>query len=383
MKLLKLRRSSKAKSETALASSDTSSEFCTMESTINTDEKAVTFVQEKSKIPLLKPSSTDTLDEFMEMQEDATVESESIESEDAGGKSDELEMAVLTEDSSFSDSDDNSVDNLSTEEAGINCREVKAVAYVSKRDMTPTQERWNAITILPNPFVCVYFLLAGMWVSDELIMEAQDRVLSEFNNERMSECFSSSRLFPHLYAMPPLPLIAIVAAIVVHAPFSFLYHWTYAHRLPPGMGRIEHWSRRLDNSFIHVASALISYGTSGQLDYFLANLLFNMDCIYRQLFEPKVIPRRNQSRIFLSMVGYTWPVLRNGQVGLYLQIWAVLAISGWLFAAYPIGGWSHSAFHIGIAMLPPLLMKAALALPSSQDPIHFAAQCAAHQSIIS
>jgi hypothetical protein len=119
----------------------------------------------------------------------------------------------------------------------------------------------------------------------------------------------------------------------------------------------------------------MAYATSGRVDFFLVNALFNMDCIYRQ-FIPKVYPRRNQMRIFLSLVAYTTPLFRRGDWMLCAKLWSLLSISGWLFSQYPIGGWSHSVFHIVMAFVPPLLMTAAMELPSSHAQLEVAAQCA-------
>jgi hypothetical protein len=52
-------------------------------------------------------------------------------------------------------------------------------------------------------------------------------------------------------------------------------------------------------------------------------------------------------------------------------------VSVWLFVRYPLGGWSHSAFHLVIALVPPLIMEAACQLPTSQAAIRMAAKCAA------
>lgn len=51
-----------------------------------------------------------------------------------------------------------------------------------------------------------------------------------------------------------------------------------------------------------------------------------------------------------------------------------------LFVKYPFGGWSHGLFHLILAFLPHLAMKAAVALEPSQHQILLAAKCAASQS---
>lgn len=247
--------------------------------------------------------------------------------------------------------------------------------YSSKRKMTATQEKWNALTMIPSPLYCLYYLLAGSWVDTSLSTAASVTDLDVIADATV--CLPPS-VWHNLPALPPLPVVAVAAAIVVHAPFSFLYHWTYAVR----PDNLQHWSRRLDQSFIHIASALVSYGTSGSWDYFVANALFNADCVYRQ-FRPTVRPRQNQIRITASILAYTLPILRRGDIHSFVQAWIVLALGGFLFSKYPIGGWSHSAFHMVMCVLPPLIMRVAATVPAAQAQMHLAAQCALASSTTS
>lgn len=245
--------------------------------------------------------------------------------------------------------------------------------YMAKREMTPFQERMNAVTVMPGGFYCIMFVISGAWLSPMFVDEygKSPAAAAPFDE---TQCLRWSWM-PHLHAAPPLPLVAAALGIVAHAPFSFIYHWKFAHRLPAGLPRTNHWSRRMDQAMIHFCSACMAYATSGRWDYFLVNALFNLDCIYRQ-FIPKVYPRRNQMRIFISLVAYTLPLLRRGDMELFIKLWSLLGISGWLFGLYPIGGWSHSVFHIVMAFVPPLLMEAAMELPSSHHQLEIAAQCA-------
>jgi hypothetical protein len=243
--------------------------------------------------------------------------------------------------------------------------------YMARREMTPLQERMNAITVIPGAFYCFLFLLSGAWLDKSLVdevIESNDLPVDE------SLCVASSWL-PHLHAFPPLPVVAAAFGIICHAPFSFIYHWSYAHRLTR-YARTNHWSRRMDQAMIHFCSASMSYATSGRLDFFFANLLFNADCFYRQ-FKKQVRPKRNQLRIAISVVAYTIPILRRGDWELFTKLWILFSISFILFGFYPIGGWSHSVFHLVMVFVPPLLMDAAIDLPASQEQLKLAAQCAA------
>jgi hypothetical protein len=254
--------------------------------------------------------------------------------------------------------------------------EVDFEEYRSKRKMSQMQERWNAITMIPSPLYCVYYILSGVWVhsapsgaSDRLPDGDFLRSSSNNSGDVVSHCLPLSR-WHSMPALPPLPVLAVAIAIILHAPFSIIYHWRYATTYD-----IAHWSRRLDQSFIHVASALVSYATSGSWDYFCANVLYNVECIYR-LHLPRVRPRANQMRITISILAYVFPILRRGDIVLFLQLSIVLGVGGWLFSSYPIGGWSHAAFHIVMCLLPPLIMEAASELPVSQSQMEIASTCA-------
>ncbi|KAG7353926.1 hypothetical protein IV203_003282 [Nitzschia inconspicua] len=245
--------------------------------------------------------------------------------------------------------------------------------YMAKREMSPFQERMNAVTVMPGAFYCIMFVLSGAWLSPSFVQEHSKSVMAAAPFDD-TQCLNWSWM-PHLHAAPPIPLVAAALGIVAHAPFSFIYHWKFAHRLPAGLPRTNHWSRRMDQAMIHFCSACMAYATSGRVDFFLVNALFNLDCIYRH-FTPKVYPRRNQMRIFLSLVAYTIPLLRRGDWDLFFKLWSLFTVSGWLFGQYPIGGWSHSVFHIVMAFVPPLLMTAAVELPASHKQLEVAAQCA-------
>jgi hypothetical protein len=176
-------------------------------------------------------------------------------------------------------------------------------------------------------------------------------------------------------ALPPLPVVAVFMGIALHAPFSFLYHWQYAFQ-----HGAKHWSRRMDQAMIHVCSACLSFGATGHVPFFAANVVYNLDCGYR-LFSPHERPLRNQVRIIVSVLLYTLPILWRGDVTLFVQLWMVFLVSGWCFATYPIGGWSHTVFHLVIALAPRLMLRAAATLPASAAQLELAAQCVVRSSI--
>lgn len=222
---------------------------------------------------------------------------------------------------------------------------VDAQAFLDKRVMTPTQERFNAITMIPGMIYSLYYILAGCWVT--ATAPDQQENFTSFPQSETSEwasmaweafgnehgwierigCINSS-LFPHLPALPPLPVVAAAVGILVHSPFSMLYHWRYATIIESSQ-RVQHWSRRLDHAFIHFASSCAAYATSGRVDFFLLNAAFNLDCAYRQ-FEERVRPKRNLSRIITSVHLYLLPLLVYGQYALFLQFYLMFIVGGWV-----------------------------------------------------
>ena len=252
-----------------------------------------------------------------------------------------------------------------------------AEEYLDKRVMTDTQEWCNAITMLPGMLYAIHFILAGCWVQEDNIFQSNGRFNMAPGNEHDwvegVGCISCY-LFPYLTALPPLPVFAAALGMVGHSPFSMFYHWKCATTIKPSM-RIKHWSRRVDHSFIHFASACASYATTGSKTYFLLNAIFNLDSAFRQ-FEEKICPRRNVTRIGLSIILYILPVLLNGHYFLVFQFGILFGLGGWLFVGYPLGGWSHAMFHLCLAFLPHLVISAAMQLESSQTQIELALHCA-------
>jgi hypothetical protein len=240
-------------------------------------------------------------------------------------------------------------------------KEVDVAKYMADRQMTKIQEHWNAYTMIPSPLFCLYYILSGRWVppyQDAAFDKDYDMAVQD----PAAACFSPS-LFHSMPSLPPSPVIMIAAAIILHAPFSFIYHYKYAHRLRNPIERTAHLSRRLDHTMIHVASALMSYSTSGSWQYFFITCLFNAECVYRHLAIRHVRPRSNQIRILVSMLAYTMPIWKQGQQPtVFLQVWMCFLVSGWFFLAYPIGGWSHSVFHLVVALAIPILMAYAVTI---------------------
>jgi len=280
-----------------------------------------------------------------------------------------------------------------------------------ERQMTCAQEVYNAITMLPQPLMCIYFILMGKWLTDDDILQARDEMSSfsemynyigdgdlvndngdgihnttmNFNSSPYSShssylynddrCISSS-LLPNLHSLPPLTTMAVVTAFILHSPCSIQYHLLCAFKLPPGPKRMDHWSRRLDQTMIHWISFFLCYGLSGSIDYALISLTFTLDSMYR-LFQSGHRPKRILIRMVGAFLMPVLPLVTNGYILEVMQLLAIYGVSGWLFSTYPFKGWSHGTFHLVCALSVPIYLDASTKLMVSQDAIQIAAKCAA------
>jgi len=250
------------------------------------------------------------------------------------------------------------------------------------RQMNGSQEVWNAITMLAPPACGLFFISSGLWVTEDAILQAKEMLLGEAEDlltflhhfEGEGRCIDSP-YFSRIHAMPPLATISIVMGYLFHAPCSICYHLLCAFKLPPGKMRLDHWSRRLDQSMIYIMSVCTSYGTSGSRQYALASMLFSIDSIYR-LYQPIHRPRSILLRMILA---FSMPVLPAIVYGYYeeaMQFIIIFALSGWIFAAYPFGGYSHSIFHLIAALSNPIQLTLSTKLLTSEEAIQTAAICA-------
>ena len=141
--------------------------------------------------------------------------------------------------------------------------------------------------------------------------------------------------------------------------------------------RMGHWIGDVGFSLMDRCSYFqILVGTGTTVPGLVINHHFN-DFTHEFLFARliQIRPRQNQIRVFISMLAYTIPILNRGDFTLFAQCWLVLFLSGYFFIAYPLQGWSHAVFHLVICFVPPLLMQAALTLPSSQPYVQTAIHC--------
>jgi hypothetical protein len=257
----------------------------------------------------------------------------------------------------------------------------------SRRQMSTSQEVWNAITMLVTPLMGLFFVLSGMWVTEEDVLHARESLLNDINNPldlnvyREDRCIRS-QVFPRLPAMPPVATLSIVLGYVLHSPCSVYYHLLCAFKIPPGPKRLDHWSRRLDQAMIHVMGTFVSYGISGSIKYGLISSAFTVDSIYR-LFKPIHQPQSILIRMIICFLMPLFPALIYGYFEEVFQFLLIYAVSGWMFTTYPLGGYSHGFFHLIAALSNPIQLVLSTKLLTSRQAIEIAATCVvAAQSLL-
>lgn len=254
----------------------------------------------------------------------------------------------------------------------LKVRKFEKSDYIARRIMSATQERWNGYTVLPSSLFCLWYCLSGAW---KWLFTNNMYSSSSFVSDVDQASMHCDAVSSAPFSLPPLPVMAVALGVILHAPFSFVYHWHFCVILPPGQARFDHWSRRLDQSFIHVASAFLSFGTSGSSVYFLCNAIYNGSCLLRLMRAKTATPVQTQLRILISMILYSAPLITRGEIQAFFWLWVVLSLSVFFFVTYPIRGWSHCAFHIVVGLAPPILLHSASTLEMSQKFIMQAAQC--------
>ena len=150
---------------------------------------------------------------------------------------------------------------------------VDVEAYMARREMTARQEKWNALTMLPQLVYCLYFLFAAPWLLLDNSIPEDASIRPQMDVDIATRLIQmllggvdeyGCLLTPTTWmsAVPPTSLVLVVLGVFLHCPLSFIYHWFYAHSLPPGVARASHWSRRFDQSFIHVTNICVGVGLS-------------------------------------------------------------------------------------------------------------------------
>lgn len=158
----------------------------------------------------------------------------------------------------------------------------------------------------------------------------------------------------------PLHAWVLVTSVWVHLPFSLVYHVECALRRDDTFDPLRCWSRRLDNSFIHVSAACIAFGTShGSVPYLVACALFNAVAIARH-WQDEVHIYRNQNMTLTSIMLYIAPMIWRRDVANLAAAMMSLFPAGMIFRTYACGGYSHAIFHVLMGLFAVDVLNSAL-----------------------
>jgi hypothetical protein len=128
---------------------------------------------EKPSIKILTSSSC-SLDELSEKSNDNPMEHNHIDEDDPL-------VFVSSEDRDRNVVENNTCIKMRGEKPST--KKFDYQAFNDKRVMSPSQERWNAITMLPAMFYGIYFVLTGCWLTSESVEIArQNNGAQDFEN---------------------------------------------------------------------------------------------------------------------------------------------------------------------------------------------------------
>lgn len=239
--------------------------------------------------------------------------------------------------------------------------------------MNTKQEVMNALTMLPPVIYCLFYLFTSAWIVPSDIETVKKSFVN--GNKEVVDCYPlGSGVFPKLYSWPPENLISICIGSLLCSACSFNYHLMCAFVLPPGISRIYHWSRRLDQSMIHVMSIFWCYASTCNRLYILISIAFNMDSIYR-ICQKKFWPKRIISRIAIAFIIHSLPIILNETLKFNILYLLIHCTCLWLFHNYPFGKWSHTIFHLFVTTVPAMIMEASMKSERNKEPIEIAAIC--------
>jgi hypothetical protein len=139
---------------------------------------------------------------------------------------------------------------------------------------------------------------------------------------------------------------AALIGTALHAPVSCGYHLMCAAKLNPDPANCV--GRKLDQTFIHVAAAMITYATSHSIQYTAAAAAMNTRHI-RLLWTagPHDTPKARRLRIAMAYIVYLLPVfLNNVHMGARILLSLLVSCAAFIFDKR-LKGVGHTVFHLG------------------------------------
>jgi hypothetical protein len=160
---------------------------------------------------------------------------------------------------------------------------------------------------------------------------------------------------------------AVGGSALLHLPFSFSYHLMCAFDCYED--RVDCVGRKLDQTFIHVASALCAFGLSGGDGLYTAGMAILQTWYIAKLWMPGVHDNsfERRSNVFLSVILYTLPMFWRGDHANFFRAFVgsfMTGASAFAFNRY-FYGWGHSTSHVVLGVFMHCLLASASMIPDS------------------
>lgn len=169
----------------------------------------------------------------------------------------------------------------------------------------------------------------------------------------------------------------------IHMPFSMMYHIQMA-RWQERMHPVDNPWRVFDQTFIHVAAAMWTFGLSGYIWY--GDIVSALCALYiywlwidyfdvsngRPAYPGKGgAPGRRHSILMMVFVYLLPPFLRGDYINAACAL-GFFILSAAVFVTYPFGGYSHSIFHVLLMPYYWFILRSAAEVTSisNEPPFH-------------
>jgi len=162
---------------------------------------------------------------------------------------------------------------------------------------------------------------------------------------------------------------AVGGSALLHLPFSFSYHMMCAFDYYED--RVNSMGRKLDQTFIHVASTMCAFGLSGD-GLYTASMAILQTWYIIKLWMPGLHDNsfERRSNVFMSVILYTLPMLWRGDHANFVRAFMgsfMLGASAFAFNRY-FNGWGHSTSHVVLGVFMHCLLASASTIPAASCP---------------
>jgi len=156
----------------------------------------------------------------------------------------------------------------------------------------------------------------------------------------------------------------LTVPVLLHLPVSMSYHFQLAWRVLKHS--VDCNPRRLDQTFVHLASIGTSIGLSTDITWSAVCCLFNIYFIRRLWTKKEAQVLERMVNIGIAVLLYGIPVLARGDIWHFVG-GASFFLSGAVAMLLRFGGWGHTVMHIMLGGIYYNVMRAAEVMQSSQS----------------